>query len=58
MGLHVRNVGVEESQNLMKMIEISIWVVGKNPHVTNRNRNSERVVMGKRNCKGRKKKDV
>lgn len=56
VGLVVRKAGMEESQNLKKMIDISIWVAGKNPHAINRNRNSERAVMGKRKGKARKTK--
>ena len=52
VGLVVRKAGMEESQNLKKMIDISIWVAGKNPHAINRNRNSERAVMGKRKVFG------
>lgn len=47
---------MEESQNLIKVIEISVWVAENNPHIINRNKNSERIVMGKRKDKGGKTK--
>lgn len=50
--VRVTNTGMEESQNLIKMIEISVWMAEDNPHIINRNRNSERIVMRKRKDKG------
>ena len=46
---------MEESENLIKMTEISVWVAENSPHIINRSRNSERIVMGKR--EGKKQKD-
>lgn len=47
---------MEESQNLIKMIEISVWVAENNQRIINRNGNSGRIAMGKRKDKGGKTK--